>query len=156
MVQKQDSHYTGLVSYADELHEKNRKRVRASGILMIILPVVLGLIRWLTDSDKTVFLIIWAFCMFVLSAYLVSIEYMDQKLYKRIIGLTGEEREYDSLVDGEDFVSRGMKRAIRKVDAAEAPAEIEEAEDTAGVEGSETVEPADGTAAGEAEEGGDE
>lgn len=43
----------------DNLREKNKRRIKISGIVLVILPVVLGFIRWLTDSDKTVFLIIW-------------------------------------------------------------------------------------------------
>ena len=46
--------------------------------LLLILPVVLGFMRWITDSDKVVFLLIWVLCMFAVSAYLVSVEYMDE------------------------------------------------------------------------------
>ena len=166
MVQKQDSHYDSFVSYAEELHEKNRKRVKASGILMIVLPVFLGLIRWMTDSDKTVFLIIWVLCMFILSAYLVSIEYMDHVLYKKLSGLTGNDEEYDSLVNGEAFASRSMKKAIRSMEAAEAADEeaeaavdAEDAEEVVEAEAAEEPEAAgspDAADAEEAGEGGDE
>lgn len=151
MVQKQDSHYDSFVSYAEELHEKNRKRVKASGILMIVLPVVLGLIRWMTDSDKTVFLIIWVLCMFILSAYLVSIEYMDHVLYKKLSGLTGNDEEYDSLVNGEAFASRSMKKAIRSMEAAEAAAD-EEAEAADAEEAVDAEEPEDAVEVEEPEE----
>ena len=100
MVQKQDNRYTDLVSFAEELHNKNKRRIKASGWILILLPVVLGLIRWMTDSDKTVFLIIWVLCMFVVSAYLVSIEYLDQNLYERLKDLTGSDEEYEPLVGG--------------------------------------------------------
>ena len=79
MEQKQDNRYHDLTSYAQKVHEKKKKRVKASGIVLIVLPVVLGLIRWMTDSDKIVFLVIWVNCMFAISAYLVSIEYVDHK-----------------------------------------------------------------------------
>lgn len=93
MEQKQDRLYKDFVSYVDEFHEKNRKRIRASGIALILLPVVLGLIRWMTDSDKTVFLIIWVLCMFLLAVYLVSIEYYDHVLQNRIRSMTGGEED---------------------------------------------------------------
>ena len=81
-MQKQQNPYDTLHRYIDELHEKNRKRIKVSAILLILLPVILGLIRWFTDSDKIVFLFIWVICMFALSAYLVSVEYLDHKVRK--------------------------------------------------------------------------
>ena len=142
MVQKQDSRYTDLVSFAEELHNKNKRRIKASGWILILLPVVLGLIRWMTDSDKTVFLIIWVLCMFVVSAYLVSIEYLDQNLYERLKDLTGSDEEYEPLVGGQEIILPVMRKKSMgesAPDAGEAP-DVGEAPD-----------------AGEApEEGGDE
>lgn len=67
----------------DNLREKNKRRMRISGIVLLILPVVLGFIRWLTDSDKTVFLIIWIMFMFLIAVYLISIEYLEHYLKNR-------------------------------------------------------------------------
>ena len=62
MEQKQDNRYNNLSSYADQVHEKTKKRIKYSGIVLILLPVVLGLIRWMTHSDKIFFLVIWILC----------------------------------------------------------------------------------------------
>ena len=124
MVQKQDNRYTDLVSFAEELHNKNKRRIKASGWILILLPVVLGLIRWMTDSDKTVFLIIWVLCMFVVSAYLVSIEYLDQNLYERLKDLTGSDEEYEPLVGGLEIILPVMRKKSMgesAPDAGEAP-----------------------------------
>lgn len=86
MEQKHDNRYDNSASFIDEVREKNKKRVKTSGIALIALPVVLGLIRWLTASDKTVFLIIWVIFMFLLAAYLVSVEYYEHYLYNRLTG----------------------------------------------------------------------
>lgn len=110
MEQKQDNRYRDLSSYARELHEKNKKRIKVSGLVLVLLPVVLGLIRWLTDSDKIVFLIIWVLCMFAVSAYLVSIEYLDHVLQRKLNGLSDREEEYDSLLDGNDFIPWKTRR----------------------------------------------
>ncbi len=67
----------------DNLRAKNKRRIKISGIVLVILPVVLGFIRWLTDSDKTVFLIIWIMFMFLIAVYLVSIEYLEHYLKNR-------------------------------------------------------------------------
>lgn len=129
MEQKQDNRYRNLSLYAQELHEKNKKRVKVSGIVLVILPVVLGLIRWLTDSDKIVFLIIWVLCMFAVSAYLVSVEYLDHVLQRRLQRLTGHEEEYDSLLDGQDFVPSQVKTMIKSKLDSEPADEAEEGGD---------------------------
>ena len=113
MEQKQDNRYNNLSSYAKELHEKNKKRIKISGIVLILLPIILGLIRWMTDSDKTVFLMIWVLCMFVLSVYLVSVEYLDHVLQKRINGMSNSEEHYDSLLDGEEIIPDKVKEMVR-------------------------------------------
>jgi len=110
MAQKQYNRYRNLSSYAHELHEKNKKRVKISGIILVLLPVVLGLIRWLTDSDKTVFLFIWVLCMFAVAAYLVSVEYLDHVLQRKLKELTDGDEEFDSLLDGEELVTRIARR----------------------------------------------
>ena len=114
MEQKQDNRYNNLSSYAKELHENNKKRIKISGIVLLLLPVVLGLIRWMTDSDKTVFLMIWVLCMFILSVYLVSVEYLDHVLQKRINGMSNSEGHYDSLLDGEEIIPDKIKERVRE------------------------------------------
>ena len=117
---QQDNRYNNLRAYAQELHEKNKKRVRVSGIVLILLPVVLGLIRWLTDSDKILFLIVWVLCMFAVSAYLVSVEYLDHVLQKKLNELMGREEEYDSLLGGEELIPSEVKAIIKaRLDAEE-------------------------------------
>lgn len=91
MEQKQERLYKDFVSYVNGFHEKRKKRIRYSGIVLILLPVVLGLIRWLTGSDKTVFLMIWVICMFILAVYLISIDYYDHILYRRLRAMAGGE-----------------------------------------------------------------
>ena len=113
MDQKQDNRYNNLSSYAKELHENNKKRIKISGFVLILLPIILGLIRWMTDSDKTVFLMIWVLCMFVLSVYLVSVEYLDHVLQKRIKGMSNSEEDYDSLLNGEEIIPDKVKERVR-------------------------------------------
>ena len=96
-MENKDNRYSSLSEYARELHEKNKKLVKVSVIVLILLPVFLEVIRLLTGSDKTVFLIIWILCMFVISAYLVSVEYMDHTIRRRIGGID----EDDDLISSE-------------------------------------------------------
>ena len=132
MEQKQDNRYNNLSSYADQVHEKTKKRIKYSGIVLILLPVVLGLIRWMTHSDKIFFLVIWILCMFAISAYLVSIEYYDHAIHRIASG-------------GEADGANVPKDAVEATEA-----DVEE-------DAAETVTEAAPEAASEAaEEGGDE
>ena len=106
---KREDHYKDLSSYAQRLHERNKKRVRTSGIVLVLLPVVLGLIRWLTDSDKFFFLNLWVLGMFLVSAYLIGVEYMDHKLQRGMMRLTDHPNDEESLVDGRNLVSEDAK-----------------------------------------------
>lgn len=93
---KQDRRYENIMErltrYSSEEHVKNRKRIRAGIIAMILLPFILGFIRWMTQSDKVLFLIIWVFCMFIIAVYLIGTEYFDYVMQKTITSFgQGEE-----------------------------------------------------------------
>ena len=120
MEQKQDNRYNNLSSYAQQVHEKTKKRIKYSGIVLILLPVVLGLIRWMTHSDKIFFLVIWIICMFVISAYLVSVEYYDHAI-RRIAGGIDEDATEDASETTEEDAAETAAE-----DAAETVAEVAE------------------------------
>lgn len=103
---KYEALYTELLAKGEGLHENNKKRIRIAFIVMIILPVVLDVIRWITDSDKIVFLIIWVFIMFVVAAYLISIEYIDSQVEEVLREVTDSEEGFD------DLLSRPENRRI--------------------------------------------
>ena len=112
---EQNNRYRDLSSYAHELHEKNKKRVKVSGIVLILLPVVLGLIRWLTDSDKLVFLLIWVLCMFMIAAYLIGVAYLDESIQKKLAELTGREEDFDGLIDRPDSLGGKLGETVSVV-----------------------------------------
>lgn len=90
--------YTELLDRGDQLHEANKRRIRRGIVFLIILPVILDAIRLMTDSDKVVFLIIWIIIMFVMSAYLISIEYLDSAIENTLQDVTDTEADFDGLV----------------------------------------------------------
>jgi hypothetical protein len=81
--------------------------------VLLLLPVILGLVRWLTDSDKIVFLLIWVLCMFLLSAYLVSVEYLDHTLQTKLFEMTGRVEDYDGLLDRPEDLPSKIKEQIK-------------------------------------------
>ena len=78
---KQDRHYEDLYRRLRErgetMHMNNKKRIRIGLIVLALLPAILIFIRWATDSDRVVFLIIWVLCMFAACIYLISIEFIE-------------------------------------------------------------------------------
>ena len=113
MEQKHNDRYGNLNKYVREFHEKNKKRLRVSGILLILLPVILGLIRWLTDSDKVLFLFIWILCMFILSAYLISVEYLDHTVQNKMKDIMGKDEDLGGLLDDYAVIPDKIKEAVR-------------------------------------------
>ena len=95
---KYEQLYTQLLERGEMLHENNKKRIRRGLIFLVILPVILGLILWITGSSKIVFLIIWILCMFATCAYLISIEYLDDSVQKTLTEVTDWEADFDALL----------------------------------------------------------
>ena len=95
---KYEELYTELLGRGEMLHESNKRRIRRGLITLVILPFILEFIRWITDSDKVVFLIIWILIMFVLSAYLISIEYLDYSIEETLKDVTDTEADFDGLL----------------------------------------------------------
>lgn len=123
---RQDSRYeelyTQLLERGMDLHANNKKRIRTGLILLLLLPVILGIILKVTESDKIVFLLIWVFCMFVICIYLISIEYIDNSVRKTLEEVTEREADFDELlVDSEKLEERiaarreGLRERIRQL-----------------------------------------
>lgn len=107
--------YSDLLSQALQLHDNNKKRIRRGALVLVLLPFILNGIRILTDSDKIVFLIVWIICMFILSAYLISIEYLDESIRKTLTELTDREAEFDDLLSRSDTLSERISNRIKVI-----------------------------------------
>jgi hypothetical protein len=99
---EQDRHYVELyerlLERGEAMHANNKKRIRVGLILLGLLPVILIIIRLLTDSDRVVFLIIWVLCMFAVCIYLISIEFIDDSLRKTLEDVTEKEADFGVLI----------------------------------------------------------
>lgn len=91
--------YGKLLMYAEQLHRGNKKRIRHGFISLVIIPIILIIVRLLTDSSRIVFLIVWIACMFVVAAFLMFIAYFDWQLKSVLNELAlDEQKELDSLI----------------------------------------------------------
>lgn len=76
--------YEKLLPLARRSHEMNQRRMHTGVIWLFVLPVLLYIIRNLTDSSKIAFLIIWIVGMFLIAAFLVMVAYQDDELQKNL------------------------------------------------------------------------
>lgn len=124
--------YTGMQDHVKHIHERNRSRIKYGTIILILLPLILGLIRWLTDSDKALFLLIWVFCLFAVAIYLIGVEYLDHTVRKSMAELTDEEAEPDSLI-GLDIDAAQAREKVRERMEAIHEAKMEELQQTGAI-----------------------
>lgn len=120
--------YERLLPFAERSHEQNRRRMRAGVRWLFVLPVLLYIIRNMTDSSKVAFLIFWIIGMFAISAVLVYVAYIDDELQKSLNELHNGMPESDQtelgklqLMDGEleQKLRMGLEREKERLRAAE-------------------------------------
>ncbi len=123
--------YSDMHKFTSQLHERNKKRIKHGLIGMALLPVILGMVRWLTDSDKVLFLMIWILCLFALSAYLIGVEYLDHSIRKKLDEMTERESEFGGLLEP----SRRAERISARAEGFGGPVETGKIEEPAGPDG---------------------
>lgn len=106
--QRQDIRYEELYNRLLErgmaLHAGNKKRIRAGLIFLIVFTVLMILIRYVTDSDRVVFMILWVVGMFAASVYLISVEYIDDSLRKTLEEVSEREADFGELLPDAEAV----------------------------------------------------
>jgi hypothetical protein len=106
--------YNRMVEYQQELHAKNRKRIKIGIRCIYIVPAFFLLLLFLTNSSKIIFLVLWIVSLFLIAAYLIYVEYADYKIQEQLHAIEGEEgRAPESLIDlstVEERVAVAMER----------------------------------------------
>ena len=104
----QEKHYEELFNKLLErgktLHASNRKRIRIGLIFLAVFTVIMIVIRFITDSDRATFLMIWVIGMFAISIYLVGIEYIDDSIAKTLRDVTEHETGWEELIPDSEAV----------------------------------------------------
>lgn len=107
--------YAKLLTYAEQVHQSNKRRIKNGVIALAIIPALLIVVRLLTDSSRIVFLIIWIVCMFVDATFMIYVAYVDWQLQNVINELSRDELgEFDSLIGIEPPLSSLRLLADRK------------------------------------------
>ena len=110
--------YAELLTQTELLHQSNKRRIRRGLWGLLVMPLVLALLLWLTDSSRIVFLLIWVLGMFVLSAYLITVEYLDFKVLRAMEGVSHTELDFDELLELDRPIHN---RIVERREAAQAP-----------------------------------
>jgi len=115
---KQDIRYEELFNRLLErgmaLHENNKKRIRNGLISLAVFSVLMIIVRMITNSDRVVFMILWVVGMFVISIYLISVEYIDDSIRKTLEDVSDRETDFGMLLPDSEQVREKVQSRIQE------------------------------------------
>lgn len=106
--------YNRLLERGMALHAGNKKRIRIGLIMLGVFTVLIVLIRLITDSDRVVFMIIWVIGMFIISIYLISIEYIDSSVQKTLAEAFDRETGFGELLPDSEQMYELVQNRIQE------------------------------------------
>ena len=116
MDRMQEKHYeeqfNRLLERGNTLHASNKKRIRIGLIFLAVFTVGMIVIRYMTESDRATFLIIWVIGMFAISIYLIGIEYIDSSIEKTLEEVTERDSGWDDLFPDSEMVRDRVQERI--------------------------------------------
>ena len=113
--------YNMVIEYEKEAHRKNQKRIAVGLKLIIIIPLIFLALLFFTGSSKAIFLILWIVSLFILAAYLITVEYMDYNLMERMAKLRGQDEDMENYdLIGNDAIENRIRDVLDKIDGTEA------------------------------------
>lgn len=113
--------YNMVIEYEKETHRKNQKRIAVGLKLIIIIPLIFLALLFFTGSSKVIFLILWIVSLFILAAYLITVEYMDYNLMERMAKLRGQDEDMENYdLIGNDAIENRIRDVLDKIDGTEA------------------------------------
>ena len=69
---------------AAKIFLSSEKRIRTGIQCLIWIPLVFLALLFLTESEKVIFLLLWVVSLFIISGYLIYIEYIDFRAQERL------------------------------------------------------------------------
>ena len=113
--------YNMVIEYEKEAHRKNQRRIAVGLKLIIIIPLIFLALLFFTGSSKVIFLILWIVSLFILAAYLITVEYMDYNLMERMAKLRGQDKDMENYdLIGNDAIENRIRDVLDKIDGTEA------------------------------------
>lgn len=82
-----------ITAFAENMHTKNQHKKKICLRCMMIIPLVFMVLMFTMDTAKVVYLLLWVISLFIFCAYLIIIDYIDDKLARKLNGLNIEIQE---------------------------------------------------------------
>lgn len=82
-----------ITAFAENVHTKNQHKKKVCLRCMMIIPLVFMVLMFTMDTAKVVYLLLWVISLFIFCAYLIVIDYIDDKLARKLNDLNIEIQE---------------------------------------------------------------
>ena len=92
--------YERLMEQVTQQHKANQQRIRKGLLSLPCVTVAFLLLVMLTDGSRNIYLLLWIAAVFALAAYLISVEYADYEMQKKLSDVTQLEQELGGLIGG--------------------------------------------------------
>ena len=92
-------------------HKRNKDRIKYGIIAMLVIPIIFLTLLFVVNSSKVIFLVMWIASLFIISGYLIAIEYKDYNMTENLKDIVGNEYD-DSLIDTAKAISDITKNYI--------------------------------------------
>lgn len=80
-----------ISEYYTSEHQKSQQKIKYGIICIIAIPLIFLILMFTMKSSKLVYLILWIVALFIISAYLISVEYKDYTMQKQLKAFIGED-----------------------------------------------------------------
>lgn len=84
--------------YYEKEHKHNKDRIKYGIIAMLIIPIIFLILLFVVNSSKVIFLVMWIASLFIISGYLIAIEYKDYNMTENLKGII-DNSDNDALID---------------------------------------------------------
>jgi hypothetical protein len=84
--------------YYEKEHKRNKDRIKYGIIAMLIIPIIFLILLFVVNSSKVIFLVMWIASLFIISGYLIAIEYKDYNMTENLKGIIDNSGN-DALID---------------------------------------------------------
>lgn len=92
-----------LIQEEEQIHADNQKRIKAGIRCLIWIPMVFLGLLFLTESEKAIFLVLWVVSLFIISGYLIYIEYIDFQAQEKLRRFSDHQYEQNTSLIGTDI-----------------------------------------------------
>ena len=101
-----------IKDYYNREHKHNKDRIKYGIIAMVVIPIIFLILLFVVNSSKVIFLVMWIASLFIISGYLIAIEYKDYNMTENLKDIVGNEYD-DSLIDTAKAISDITKNYIK-------------------------------------------